>query len=78
LIVKAVLKELRKANTPEEIQGVAFNAAKESGLKPRDVFPVVYRVLLGKNQGPRLGPYISLIGKENVISELENSVKKRD
>jgi lysyl-tRNA synthetase class 1 len=78
MIVKAVIAELRKANTPEEIQGVAFNAAKENGLNPRDVFPVVYRVLLGKNQGPRLGPYISLIGKESVISELENAVKKRE
>ncbi len=78
MIVKAVIAELRKANTPEEIQGVAFNAAKANSLKPRDVFPVVYRVLLGKSQGPRLGPYISLIGKENVISELENAVKKRE
>ena len=72
-----MLIELRKANTPEEYQGVAFNAAKANNWKPRDVFPVVYRVLLGKTQGPRLGPYISLIGKEGVISELENAVKKR-
>ena len=76
-IVNAVLVELRKANTPEEYQGVAFNAAKANNWKPRDVFPVVYRVLLGKTQGPRLGPYISLIGKEGVISEMENAVKKR-
>ncbi len=60
------------------MQGVAFNAAKANGWKPRDVFPVVYKVLLGKNQGPRLGPYIALIGKESVISELESAVKKRD
>jgi len=77
-IVNAVLDELKKANTPDEYQGVAFNTAKTNNWQPRDVFQVVYRVLLGKNQGPRLGPYIALIGKEGVISELENAVKKRD
>jgi lysyl-tRNA synthetase class 1 len=77
-IVNAVLTELRKANTPDELQGVAFNAAKAHDWKPRDVFPVVYRVLLGKTQGPRLGPYIALIGKEGVISTLEGAVKKKD
>ena len=77
-IVNAVLIELKKASTPEEYQGVAFNAAKANGWKPRDVFAIIYRVLLGKTQGPRLGPYILLIGKEGVISELENAVKKRD
>jgi lysyl-tRNA synthetase class I len=35
-------------------------------------------VLLGKTQGPRLGPYIALIGKEGVISTLESAVKKKD
>ncbi|MGD0804061.1 MAG: lysine--tRNA ligase [Candidatus Bathyarchaeia archaeon] len=78
VIVKTVIAELRNANTPEELQGVAFNAAKKYDLKPRDVFPIVYKVLLGKSQGPRLGPYIILVGKENIISELENTLKKRE
>ena len=76
-IVNAVLVELKKANTLDEYQSVAFNAAKKNDWKPREVFPVVYRVLLGKSQGPRLGPYIALIGKEDVISELENAVKRK-
>jgi lysyl-tRNA synthetase class 1 len=76
-IVKAVISELMKTNTPDEFQGVAFKAAKANDWKPRDVFSVIYRVLLGKSQGPRLGPYIALIGKEGVISELEDALKNK-
>ena len=76
-IIKAVVSELMKMNTTEEFQGVAFKAAKANDWKPRDVFSVIYRVLIGKSQGPRLGPYIALMGKEGVISELESAVKNR-
>lgn len=75
-IVKAFISELMKTNTSEEFQGVAFKVAKANDWKPRDVFSVIYRVLLGKSQGPRLGPYIALIGKEDVISELDDTIKK--
>jgi lysyl-tRNA synthetase class I len=44
-------------------------------VKPRDVFPLVYRILIGRPQGPRLGPYVELMGKETVIRELERSLK---
>jgi len=76
-IVGAVISELMKTNTTEEFQGVAFKAAKANDWKPRDVFSVIYKVLLGKSQGPRLGPYIALIGKEGVISELEDALKNK-
>jgi lysyl-tRNA synthetase class 1 len=76
-IVKAFISELMKTNTSEEFQGVAFKVAKANDWKPRDVFSVIYRVLLGKSQGPRLGPYIALIGKEGVISELDDALKNK-
>ena len=69
--VKATIVALVEASTMEEYQSAVFNVSKEMGLKPREFFPVIYQILLGKNQGPRLGPYIALIGKENVLKELE-------
>jgi lysyl-tRNA synthetase class 1 len=77
-ILEAVIAELKNVNTSDGYQGVVFNVAKANNWKPRDIFPIIYRVLLGKTQGPRLGPYISLIGREGVIYELENVVKKRN
>jgi lysyl-tRNA synthetase, class I len=75
-ILNIIITQLRKAQTQEEFQNVTFSTAKAINLKPKDVFPVIYKVLIGKNQGPRLGPFIALIGKENVISEIENVIKK--
>jgi len=69
--VKAIIAGLEEANTVEEYQSVVFNVSKETGLKPRELFPVIYQIFLGRNQGPRLGPYIAMIGKENVLKELE-------
>jgi lysyl-tRNA synthetase class 1 len=68
--VKATMAALKKANTVEEYQSVVFNVSKEMGLKPKEIFAVIYQILLGRNQGPRLGPYIAMIGKENVLKEL--------
>ena len=76
VIVKTVVYELEKTRNSEEYQTAIFNAAKSINLKPRDVFSTIYRVLLRKDQGPRLGPYIALLGKENVIADLENALKK--
>jgi lysyl-tRNA synthetase class 1 len=75
-ILKLVIDEIHKGNSPEDYQNAVFNAANKKGIKPRDVFPIIYKVLLGKTQGPRLGPYISLLGKEKIVLDLENAIKK--
>jgi lysyl-tRNA synthetase class 1 len=76
-IIQTVIIELKKTSSPEDYQNAIFNAAKISNLKPRDVFQVVYKLLLGKSQGPKLGPYIALIGREVVISEFESALKNK-
>ena len=72
---KTAVMELIKALQPEanedEIQGAFFNIARDRGIKPGKFFKTVYRILLGVPQGPRLGPYILAMGKENVIEALQ-------
>jgi lysyl-tRNA synthetase class 1 len=43
----------------EAIQEVLYSIAIERGLKPKRAFAAVYRVLLGKNSGPKAGPFIA-------------------
>jgi len=69
--VKGIIEELRTAQDVESYQASIFNVAKALELKARDVFPVVYRILLGKDRGPRFGPYVGLVGKESVMASLE-------
>jgi len=70
-VVKGIIGELRAAEDLESYQASIFNVAKVLDLKARDVFPVVYRILLGKDRGPRFGPYVGLVGKDSVIASLE-------
>jgi lysyl-tRNA synthetase class 1 len=74
-MIRAVAERLRGAVSVEEYQAVVFDVSRALDVKPRDVFPLVYRILIGRPQGPRLGPYVELMGKETVIRELERSLK---
>ncbi|MFC1802831.1 lysine--tRNA ligase [Thermoproteota archaeon] len=74
-VIKTIINELDKAINEEEYQATIFNASKVHGLKARDIFPIVYQILLGGPRGPRFGPYVGLVGKEAVIKELKSSIQ---
>ncbi|MCK4438661.1 lysine--tRNA ligase, partial [Candidatus Bathyarchaeota archaeon] len=74
--VKAIVDELMKASNEDEYQAAVFSVSKSTGVKARKLFPVIYRILLGKPQGPRFGPYVGLVGRETVIKELRDALKQ--
>ena len=70
-IVEKVLKVVRgeKDFTPEKLQEALYSIAKSYDV--RSFFRLVYRILIGKEKGPRLGTLISALGKEKVVERLE-------
>ncbi len=63
---------LSKKFTEEELEQELYRIAKEeSGLGSRAFFKTIYLVLLGKEQGPRLAPFLLLLEREWLISRLE-------
>ena len=72
--LKEVIIALGDAGDEEGYQGAVFKVAKAKGIRPGNLFRVLYRVLLGRDQGPRFGPYVASVGKEGVIEELEKSL----
>jgi lysyl-tRNA synthetase class 1 len=70
-----LIKVLESEVEAEKIQNAIFNAAKGCGLKPGEFFKALYMVLMGAPQGPRLGPYILAMGKQNVINALNRALK---
>ncbi len=74
--VKAIVDELKKASNEDEYQAAVFSVSKSTGVKARKLFPVLYRILIGKPQGPRFGPYVGLVGRETVIEELKTALKQ--
>ncbi len=74
--VTALVKTLEAEADPDKIQNAIFNAAKDNGLQPRDFFRTLYTILMGAPQGPRLGPYVLAMGKQNVIAALQRALSK--
>jgi len=54
----------------EKIHSKIFSIAKEYGINPSDFFKIIYRLFLGKNEGPRLGPFLAILDKNFVINRL--------
>jgi lysyl-tRNA synthetase, class I len=52
------------------LQNAVFTIAKKHGLEPGQFFKILYRILIRAESGPRLGPYILAMGRENVASAL--------
>jgi lysyl-tRNA synthetase, class I len=68
--------KLQTEDDPDKIQNAIFNAAKDNGIKPGAFFKTLYQVLMGAPQGPRLGPYVLAMGKQNVIAALQRVLSK--
>jgi len=75
--VTELVKMLAAEDEPEKIQNAVFNTAKKHGLQPSSFFKTIYTVLLGAPQGPRLGPYIIAMGKQNVIDALDRALRSQ-
>jgi lysyl-tRNA synthetase class 1 len=74
--VATLIGVLEAEEEPEKIQNAIFDAAKSSGLQPGSFFKTLYVILIGAPQGPRLGPYILAMGKQNVIAALKRALGK--
>jgi len=72
--VAELVKVLKAEEDADKIQNAVFNVAKQCGLQPGKFFKAIYLILLGVPQGPRLGPYILAMGKQNVIAALERAL----
>ncbi len=71
---KDILQELKsvikKSKTEEELFNGFYELSKKHNIKTQDFFKLVYKILIGKERGPRLAGFILAIGKEKVIKLL--------
>jgi lysyl-tRNA synthetase class 1 len=65
---------LKTEDDPDKIQNAIFTAAKTNSIKPAAFFKLLYSILMGAPQGPRLGPYVLAMGKQNVVAALERAL----
>jgi len=71
-----LLMVLDTEDDADKIQNAIFYSAKTNGLQPSAFFRLLYTILMGAHQGPRLGPYVLAMGKQNVIAALKRAIGK--
>ncbi len=74
--ISTLIEALGAEEDPDKIQNAIFNCAKNNGLLPGAFFRLLYTILMGAPQGPRLGPYVLAMGKQNVVAALKRAVCK--
>jgi lysyl-tRNA synthetase class 1 len=54
----------------EEVQGLVFSTARESGVEPKALFQTLYQGLIGQNRGPRFGGFTLAMGVDRMVATL--------
>ncbi len=78
--LRALIKTLDSCNegmSPEEIQTLIYTTGKENGYTDnlRDWFKLIYEVVFGDENGPRMGFFISFFGINETKKLIENKIK---
>ena len=78
--LKNLIKKLEKIDqslSPEEIQTHVYTVGKESGYEKnlRDWFKLIYEVVFGEENGPRMGFFISFFGVKETIKLINDKIK---
>jgi len=76
----ALIKTLDECNDemkPEEIQTLIYSTGKENGYEEnlRDWFKLIYEVVFGDENGPRMGFFISFFGVNETRQLIENKIR---
>jgi len=78
--LKALVNTLETCSnkmTPEDIQTKIYSVGKENGYKEnlRDWFKLIYEVVFGDENGPRMGYFISFFGVNETKQLIEDKIK---
>ena len=70
------LKEIDKSLNPEEIQTHVYTVGKENGYDKnlRNWFKLIYEVVFGEENGPRMGFFISFFGLKETIKLINDKI----
>jgi lysyl-tRNA synthetase class 1 len=73
-VLLKILEILETKYDEQGYQSTVYEAAKSLKMDPKRVFQTFYKALIGKDSGPRIGPYIKAMGRDSVIDRLRQIV----
>ncbi len=70
------IEKIKETLSPEEIQTIVYTVGKENGYDKnlRDWFKLMYQVLFGDIDGPRMGFFISFFGVKETIKLIKDKI----
>ncbi len=71
------LEKIDQTLSPEEIQTQVYTVGKENGYEKnlREWFKLIYQVIFGEENGPRMGFFISFFGLKETIELINDKIK---
>jgi lysyl-tRNA synthetase class 1 len=55
---------------PTDLQNTIYQIAKDKGMQPKDLFKMLYQIILASDRGPKIGPLILDIGRKKIASSI--------
>ena len=74
--VKDLAERIRVAESSEDVQSAIFEIARKHGIGVKNFFKKLYLIFLGRDHGPRLGPYLWDLGKERALKILKQYIRE--
>ncbi|MEM4702862.1 MAG: lysine--tRNA ligase, partial [Archaeoglobaceae archaeon] len=71
--VERYAERLKEDMNAEEIHKLVYEVAREVGIDSSRAFKVVYRILIGRDHGPRLGYFIKSLGVDWVKKRIHEA-----
>ena len=68
--LRMLIDALDAEEEPGDIQNTIYQIAKSNDVQPKDFFKTLYQIILGTSRGPKIGPFISDIGRKQVAKTL--------
>ena len=68
--LKILVDALNTDEELEDIQNIIYQIAKSNNIEPKNFFKMLYQIILGTLRGPKIGPFISDIGRKQVAKKL--------
>jgi lysyl-tRNA synthetase class 1 len=56
----------------DSISNVVVETAKEAGISTKKGFQTIYKALIGRTSGPRLGTFLADMDRENVLERFRS------
>jgi lysyl-tRNA synthetase class 1 len=72
--IRILVDALGAEDEPEDIQNTIYQIAKSNDVQPKDFFKILYQIILGTSRGPKIGPFISDIGRKQVAKTLSEYI----